>query len=391
MFPSQHEISHIVRSLHESRWKAVIACTGAGAGLQDLLWSVPGASATLLDSVMPYDRFALIDFIGREPEKYCSRDTALWMATAAYRRAKELSVRGGSDAPVLGLGVTATVATGAAKKGDHRAFIAVKTADEIATVSVTLTKGRLDRVGEGRACDFVALDTMLAAIGLPQLLLRDLGLTSEEIVPGEGADGFCIVAPRDVDPLVSSADDIFAKPFFLPDGSRHGADALDAKTHLLFPGSFNPLHFGHEAMALQAERMTGKKVVFAITASHPDKGMLSEGEILRRAEQFRWSWPALFTEGGALYVEKARAFPGFGFLIGADAVLGILDPKYYGGESGRDAVLAEMSALRTRFHVVGRQVGERFLTLDDIAIPDGFDRLFQPVSGRWDVRSRDLR
>src|SRR5690349_2255949 len=107
MFPGQHEIDPVVRKLHESPWKAVIACTGAGAGLQQLLWSVPGASGTVLDAVMPYDKHALADFIGHEPEKYCSRDTALWMASAAYRRAYELGVRDGTAKPhVMGLGLT---------------------------------------------------------------------------------------------------------------------------------------------------------------------------------------------------------------------------------------------------------------------------------------------
>jgi hypothetical protein len=389
MFPGQSEIDRIVRKLHESPWKAVIACTGAGAGLQQLLWSVPGASATVLDAVMPYDKHALADFIGHEPEKYCSRDTALWMASAAYRRAFELGVRGGEQKPhVMGLGLTAVVATSEFKKGGHRLFVAVKTADELATVSVTLTRGRLDRPGEGAACDLVALNAMLAIAGLPQALLGDCGLASEEVMSGpEG----CTVAPRGIERFEHAGIDPFEKPLFLADGSRSGLDALDPAKHILFPGSFAPLHFGHESMAMQTERMTGKKVVFAITGTHPDKGVIPAAELLRRAEQFRWSWPVAFTEGAALYVEKARMFPKFGFLIGVDAVLGILDPKYYGGVGGRDAMLAELASLGTRFHVVGRQIGDKFVTLDDVDVPERFARVFQPVSGRWDVRSRDLR
>lgn len=385
-FIAQGGVSDDVRKLHESPWKAVIACTGAGAGLQQLLWGVPGASATVLDAVMPYDRFALADFIGHEPEKYCSRDTALWMAAAAYRRAYELGIRGGEAKPqVMGLGLTAAVATTAQKKGDHRLFVAVKTADQIVTVSATLTKGKLDRVGEGTACDLVALEAMLAAAGLSQVSMPSCGLLSEEIDSG----GF--VTPRIVERFERSDIDPFERPLFLPDGARAMLDALDPAKHILFPGSFAPLHFGHEAMAMQAERMSGKKVVFSITGTHPDKGVIPADELLRRAEQFRWSWPVAFTQGAALYVEKARMFPKFGFLIGVDAVLGILDPKYYGGVNGRDAMLAELASLGTRYHVVGRQIGDRFVTLEDIDLPEYHAHLFKPVSGRWDVRSRDLR
>jgi cytidylyltransferase-like protein len=391
MFPAQNEFDLIVRILHESPWKAVIACTGAGAGLQQLLWSVPDASKTVLDAVMPYDRFALADFIGREPEKYCSRDTALWMAAAAYRRAKELAIRGGVTAPVMGLGLTAAVATSAQKKGDHRAFIAVKTPDRYSTVSVTLTKGKFDRVGEGSVCDLVALNTMLAAAGLHQVYMPDCGLASEEIVVGTDAPDPFVVKPRVVEPLADHVTDVFDRPLFLPDGSRAGLDALDPDRHVLFWGSFRPLHHGHELMAAQTERMTGKKVLFAITGTHPEKGPIPESELLERAEQFRWSWPVLFTPDAALYVEKARKFPGLGMLIGADVALGILNPKYYGGPDGCNAALDELSRLDARFYVVGREIEGKFVTLDDLPIPAERRELFLPVSGRWDVRSRDLR
>ena len=391
MFPGQAELGLIIKKLHDSSWKTVIACTGAGAGLQNLLWSVPGASATILDAVMPYDRFALADFIGREPAKYCSRDTALWMAAAAYGRARELAIRGGAKTPVLGLGLTAAVATGAEKRGDHRAFIAVKTADETATVSVTLTKGRLSRSDEGRVCDLMALDAMLAAIGLPQVFLDDNGVTSREMVPNPDCPGTFLVAPRAVEKFASGGSDVYAKPFFDPEGERTGADTIDPRRHILFWGSFDPLHFGHELMAAQTERMTGKKVVFAIAGSHPDKGAVPEDMLLRRAEQFRWRWPVVFAREASLYIEKARKFPAVGMLIGADVALGIMNPKYYGGEQQCAAVLGELRTMQARFYVVGREIEGQFVTLDDLPIPQHLRDLFLPVSGRWDVRSRELR
>ncbi|HTK05200.1 MAG TPA: hypothetical protein VL500_06445 [Candidatus Eisenbacteria bacterium] len=391
MFPGQTEIDRIVHDLHLSPWKAVIACTGAGAGLQQLLWSVPDASKTVLDAMMPYDRCALIDLIGHEPEQFVSQDTALWMASAAYRRANELTVRNGEKAPVMGLGLTATVKTGKPKRGDHRAFIAVKTAREITTVGITLTKDRYDRADEGRICDHVALDAMLAAAGLPQLGMRDYGLTSAEVIGDPDDRESYKVAPHGVLRLEGLVHDVYERPLFNPDGSRSGIDALDPARHILFWGSFDPLHHGHELMAAQTERMTGKKVVFAITGSHPDKGEVPTAALLRRAEQFRWSWPVLFTKGAALYVEKARKFPGLGMLIGADVALGILNPKYYGGAEACEAVLRELIERRARFYVVGREIEGKFVTLDDLPIPEHLRVLFLPVSGRWDVRSRDLR
>jgi len=386
MFPNDETIEREVAKLHASPWKIVAACTGAGAALQELLWRVPDASKTLLESVMPYDRFALTDFIGRTPENFCSADTALWMASAAHRRARELVLRDGGDHRcAIGLGLTASVATGKPKRGEHRVHIALRTEDLIATVSAQFEKGLRTRAEEGRFCDLLALDAVLSLANIYGIPLPSDGITSDQLVPLEA--GSCQVRHERV-PAIRHE---LLRGLLHPEGGLDRTMALDPATHLLFPGSFAPLHFGHELMAMQAERMTGKKVVFAITASHPDKGRLDENELHRRAEQFRWRWPALFTEQGALYVEKAKMFPGFGFLIGVDAVIGLLDPKYYGGEPGRDAMLAEFDALGTRFYVVGREIAGRFMTLEDIAVPPANRQLFIPVSGRWDVRSRDLR
>ena len=56
---------------------------------QGLSWllSVPGASGTVLEAVVPYSRAAMVDFLGAEPPKYVAAETAVQMAMQAYRRA----------------------------------------------------------------------------------------------------------------------------------------------------------------------------------------------------------------------------------------------------------------------------------------------------------------
>lgn len=389
------DLHHRILKLHESPYKAVIACTGAGAGIQKALWEVPGSSRTIIDSVFPYHRLALADFIGREPAKFCSKDTALWMATAAHRRATELVLRDGGDpATVIGLSLTAAVATDRPKKGDHQCFIAVRTATGMATVSAVFEKGRRTRDEEGALCDILAVNALLASAGLEEVPCDYAGMACDEVWTTD-EDGDNLYRPRLVPgplaPLSETHGNVFAFPLFQPDGKRASSEDIDPSRHILFHGSFDPLHFGHELMALQAERMTGKEVVCAITATHPDKGRLGERELLRRAEQFRFRRSVLFMDSGALYVDKARMFPGVGMLIGADVALGILNPKYYGSPSKCMEALEELREHRARFYVVGREIAGKFVTLDDLPIPSHARDLFLPVSGRWDVRSRDLR
>ncbi len=390
------DVHHRIQKLHESPYKAVIACTGAGAGIQRALWEVPGSSHTIIDALFPYHRLALSDFIGREPAKYCSRDTALWMATAAHRRATEVVLRdGGNPATAIGLALTAAVATDRPKKGDHQCFVAIRTTKGAWTVSAVFEKGARSREEEGALCDLLAINALLATAGLEQLPCERSGIRCDEIrtVDDDGDNLYRPeIVPSRLSPLAESVRGVFDRPLFQPDGARQAADVIDPERHVLFHGSFDPLHFGHELMAMQAERMTGKEVVCAITATHPDKGRLGEGELLRRAEQFRFRRPVLFMESGALYVDKARMFPGVGMLIGADVALGILNAKYYGGSPSKCMeALDELRRTGSRFYVVGREIEGKFVTLDDLPIPSLARGLFLPVSGRWDVRSRDLR
>lgn len=384
-------IVNAVRSLHQSRLQLVIAATGTGAGIQNILWSVPGSSATILDAILPYDHLALQDFIGRKPKKSVSEETALSMASAAHRRCCELVLRKGGDVKnAVGLGVTGAVETVRERRGADEVCIAVRSSERMGVATIKFEKGALTRIDQGYVGDIAAIDAVLALGGLGQAPVPPHAALSGDLQLVDAGATAYKVSLRDVPPLADGVP-VFDRPLFQPDGTRGTYADLDPARHVLFWGSFNPLHFGHELMAAQAERMTGKEVVFAITATHPDKGALPPEELLRRAEQFRWRRPVLFAEKAALYVEKAKAFPGIGMLIGADVALGILNPRYYGGDRQCADALAELAATGARFYVVGREIEGKFVTLDDLPIPSHLRDLFVPVSGRWDVRSRDLR
>jgi hypothetical protein len=118
------------------------------------LLAVPGASSTVLEVNVPYSRNSLLELLGQvsgfryghwtaaapitvsptpdtpcaprmqEPSQYCSRETALDLAKAAFQRAAALSSFG---APIIGLGATAALASEPPKRGDHRVYIAAHT------------------------------------------------------------------------------------------------------------------------------------------------------------------------------------------------------------------------------------------------------------------------
>ena len=121
----------------------------------------------------------------------------------------------------------------------------------------------------------------------------------------------------------------------------------------VLPGSFNPLHPGHIELAAVAARRLGGAVHFELSAANVDKPDLPPAEVERRVGQFATVGPVWVTRAPT-FVEKARLFPGVAFVVGHDTAVRVVDPKYYGGETARDAALAELLACGVRFLVGGR-------------------------------------
>lgn len=375
-FPSKAEISQAVKRIHDRPEKIAIAVTGGFAGLQQLLWATAGASRTLIDAAMPYDRAAFDSYVGRygkPPEKYCSMEAAHALALAAFVHANELTKTQADRPRILGLGASAALATDRVRRGGDRFYVAVWGSTGILAQAEIddADLSKLSRLAQGRYSDLVALDCLLEALMLPKLELPT----------------FERVAAKDWEPWT----------LLLADGQRMPLSALHPDKHLLFPGSFNPLHDGHLKSAAAAEAQTGKQAIFLIECEHPDKGPLPDEEVGRRLRQFSWKSPLIITRGAGLYIEKAKRFPGFGFVVGADTMRRICDPRYYPRDpafsdgSDIDRTFAAFLQLGTRFFVFDRIDGDRLRTLDDIPMPPGLRQACVRLEGRWDVSSTELR
>jgi hypothetical protein len=95
--------------------KVFVAATGAGAGIQASLWSVPGSSAFLAGAAFPYAAHETERLLGFRPAKFCDEDAAVELAIAAYLRGREAALAETSGAPakapIVGLGLTASVSS----------------------------------------------------------------------------------------------------------------------------------------------------------------------------------------------------------------------------------------------------------------------------------------
>lgn len=343
-------------------------CTGAGAGLQKMLWDVPGCSKILVGCSFPYSMEDTAHFLGYEPESSCSSKTAIQLAMEAYKRAWSP----GRNA--IGLGLTAVVSTNRAHKGDHRVHICTISDSGTNAYSFKLAKQPWEpdlaealRKVEGQTCDQLALDALRLELNMSESLVKnDRIVESYATVP----------LPTGIHGFFFERATLLAKD--LPEDMIH------------FPGAFNPPHDGHLAIADAVERSTGKKVVFSIEAEPPHKPALSVPEMLQR-EKMLASRDVIFTRNEPLYIDKADG-GARNFIIGADALLRMLTWK----GSTPEKELAPLNKLGVRFYVVDRVVEDRgFVTLGkllkDGTIPDKFKWMFSTIIGRWDISSTEIR
>ena len=292
-------MSDRARRLQAADCRGVFHITGGGSLFLSEMLTTPGASRTVLDVRVPYAQTALHQLLGKLSSGACSDATARALAMSAFMHARTLS-----DECVFGLGCTASLASDRDKKGAHRAHLALQTR--------TTTYGLQVNFSADRATE----ETLLCAA----LWALSAVLQSEQ--PPAGAR--TTVAPVDWQDLVLGRQTAVAT-------TQH-----DGK--LLVPGSFNPLHDGHQQMINIAEARTGQIAALELSIGNVDKPPLDYQEIGTRLQGIADTLdrPVWLTRMPT-FVEKARKFPGATFAVGVDTIVRIAEGRYYANVEDRHA------------------------------------------------------
>jgi nicotinic acid mononucleotide adenylyltransferase len=370
----------LITALHASGRKAALAITGGGSGAIGELLRVPGGSRLLIEAQVPYDASALAAFLGLAPAQASSADTAIAMARSARERAARLVP---ADADPVGLGATAALVSDRPRKGEHRFHIASADSAGIAHCTGVLAKGRRDRAGEE---DLVARAIIL-------WLARACGIAApspRNLLDGDESFAETVVASADIIErfLAGEFDRVTAQP--------DGQLMLSARRlPVLLPGSFNPLHAGHVALARVAEEITRQPLAFEISVVNVDKPPLDAGTVRHRLAQFAGKAPVELTRAPT-FLEKARLFPKTTFVIGADTAERLVAAKYYGDDEARmHGALEEIANSGASFLVAARiDAAGRLRTLDDISLPRRYADRFTAIPAqrfRMDASSSEIR
>ena len=373
--------TQLITAIHASEHQTVLAITGGGSTAIGQLLQVPGGSRTVLEAVVPYSSSALTEWLGSVAEQSCSADTARAMAMASWMRARSLAPETDPH-QLIGVGATASLVSDRPKRGDHRVHVATQTATSTTIRSLVLVKNERDRIDEEtlvRKLTLLALaeecevDTVGAQVDFDQQLR-----SNEEIhVAKRQADRTW------TDLLLGNCTHVCYPETFAP--------------RAVFPGAFNPPHEGHRRMARLAAKRLGCPVAFELSITNVDKPPLDFVEIDERLAQLRGETgdETILLTDAPTFRAKASLFPSCTFVVGADTIARIADPKYYSGEpAGFPVAIQQIADSGCRFLVFGRAIDERFRTLSDLELPAMLRALCDEVPAeefREDLSSTEIR
>jgi hypothetical protein len=178
---------------------------------------------------------------------------------------------------------------------------------------------------------------------------------------------------------------------------RVGQPSDDSDEHTpraLFPGAFDPLHEGHREIARIAESRLRCAPQFELSVTNVDKAALEELEIKSRLSQFA-KHNVVWLTRTPTFVEKAQMFPGATFVVGADTIHRICDPRYYdNSQEEMNSAIREIAHFGCRFLVFGRILEESFRTLSELRIDDLLKSICTEVAEaefRVEISSTELR
>jgi nicotinamide mononucleotide (NMN) deamidase PncC len=400
--PESNSNSHtrLTQAIHAASARLTLVATGGGSLAFSTLLTTPGASRSVLEAVVPYSSAALCRYLQARPEQFCSELTARQMAMAAYQRALAYQATEAADAAAAtasggvpaGVGCTCSLASDRPKRGAHRIHCAAQTSEITATASLELTKDARSRLEEEEIAAAMILNLAALVAGVAER-------APVSLKPGEQIDEHCVTAPLAWRQLFMGERKVALALGEAPDDKTAPSSASENNRRAIFPGAFHPLHAGHLEMAQVAQDRLQTPVEWEISIANVDKPPIDYREMELRSQQFAGDKlaekPRLWFTWAPTFAEKSELFPRSTFLVGADTISRIAEPRYYHDEArARDAAVAKIAGHGCRFLVFGRTTESGFQTSADLDLPPSLAALCEDVPAaafHHDISSTEIR
>ncbi|WMW22563.1 hypothetical protein RE476_01725 [Methanolobus mangrovi] len=364
------KIPDIISMIHDSQYRIVLAITGGGTESIGELLRYGRGSDTLIEAIVPYSKESLDNFIGKEPLRYASTDTARDMAMSAYRHALYLNSMAGKNnhEKLVGIGVTCKLAriTNERKGRQHEIHFASQSYLKTTTSSIFLKENTNREEQEKAATEYIIEN--IAATCNPDEKLQ-YPMFKKEIVKELIKDEAKAELPL-AELLLKTLESINSKKEIQPLKIDLGLN--DNEPRIIFSGSFNPCHTKHIEMAKIAADKYKEPVNFEISLANVDKppiDYISLKERINSLLKYREEkyMGNIFLTNSPLFAEKAILFPNSIFLIGTDTLNRLFNEKYYRDGEDKKSLLDHFHKYNIRFMVFRRNNAD----IDkDMEIPD---------------------
>ncbi|TGC07887.1 hypothetical protein [Methanolobus halotolerans] len=352
------ELLKVIQQIHASKYRIVLSVTGGGSGAIFELLRHGKGSATLLEALVPYGKNALKYLIGREPDSYCSEETAREMAMASFERALKLCNKEGSTntGNIIGIGVSCKLLRGEDERygRKHEVHIASQSFLQTTATCLTLLENRSREEEE----DIVSL---LIIYRIAQLCkIESNGIRSLLMIPEFGyiTNKIAEVSPDIGYLLVNTLLQEEAEKISLGISNLPGNNT--SHPGMIFAGSFNPFHKKHAEIARTAFKKCGFPVCLEISLANVDKTPIDFISLKYRlhsleeymSEEFMGD---VYLTNTPLFEGKATLFLGCCFLIGTDTLNRIFNEKYYREGETKESLLGYFKARKVHFLVFQRK------------------------------------